>query len=343
MWGIPPYRLPRDILRWEIQQIIDLGVHVRLNTTVGRDVPFEDILQKYDSVFLGIGAQNDLPMNLPNEDKPGVLNGMKLLRQMNLGEKVDLGKRLLVIGGGNVSVDVARTAHRLGCEKVIIAYRREEIDMPAYPEEIGEAKKEGIEFYFLLAPEKIVVEKGRAAGVVFRKMKMDEFTKWGRRKPVPVEYETVTIMADQIVTAIGQQIDTEFAGEMAGQFMNHRQRIAVEPYTMETSHPRVFAGGDAVLGPATVIEAVAHGKNAARQMDRKLMGEDRLARLQGLTQFEYSMNPPDNEEPIPRADILTIPPRERACNFREVVMCLDDQCAVMEAKRCLRCDIREGV
>ncbi len=343
MWGIPPYRLPRNILNWEIQQIIDLGVDVRLNTAVGKDVPFEDLLKEYDSLFLGIGAQNDLPMNLKNEDKPGVLNGMKLLRQMNLGEKVDLGKRLLVIGGGNVSVDVARTAHRLGCEKVIIAYRREQIDMPAYPEEISEAMKEGIEFYFLLAPEKIVVKNGRAAGMVFRKMKMDEFTKWGRRKPVPVEYETVTIMADHIVTAIGQQIDTEFAGKMADKFMNHRQRIEVNPYTMETNHPRVFAGGDAVLGPATVIEAVAHGKNAARQIDRNLMGEDRMERLKNLNKFEYSMHPPDNQDPIPRAELLTIPASERVCNFREVVLCLDDQCAVMEAKRCLRCDIREDV
>ncbi len=342
MWGIPPYRLPREILRWEIQHIIDLGVHVRLNTAVGRDVAFDEVLKKFDSVFLGIGAQNDLPMNLENEDKPGVLNGMKLLRQMNLGEKVDLGNRILIIGGGNVSVDVARTAHRLGCEKVIIAYRREQVDMPAYPEEISEAQKEGIEFYFLVAPEKIIVEKGRAVGVVFRKMKMDEFTKWGRRKPVPVEYETVTIMADRIVTAIGQQIDATFAGDMADQLLDHRQRISVDPYSMMTSHPKIFAGGDAVLGPATVIEAVAHGKNAARQMDIRLMGEDRLERLENLTQFEYSMNPPNNEDPMPRADMLTIPASEREDNFREVVLCLDDQCAVMEAKRCLRCDIREG-
>ena len=342
MWGIPPYRLPRDVLRWEIQQIIDLGIHVRLNTAVGRDVAFDDILQTFDSVFLGIGAQNDLPMNLENENLPGILNGMKLLRQMNLEEKVDLGNRLLVIGGGNVSVDVARTALRLGCEKVIIAYRREEVDMPAYPEEITEAKKEGIEFYFLLAPEKIIVEDGRAAGMVFRKMRMDEFTKWGRRKPVPVEYETVTIMADNIVTAIGQQIDIDFAGEKASDFMDYKQRIAVNQYSMQTSHPKVYAGGDAVLGPATVIEAVAHGKNAARQMDMKLMGEDRLSRLQRITHIEYSMQPPDNQHVLPRADLLTMPARERACNFKEVVLCLDDQCAIMEARRCLRCDIREG-
>ena len=341
MWGIPSYRLPRDVLQWEIQQIIDLGVKVKLNTHVGKDVKFDEILNKYDSVFLGIGAQKDLPLGLENEDKPGILNGMQLLRKMNLEEKVDLGKRILVIGGGNVSVDLARTALRMGCEKVIIAYRREEVDMPAYPEEIDEAKKEGIEFYFLVAPEKIIVENGKATGVVFRKMKMDEFTKWGRRKPVPVDYETVTIMADNIVTAIGQQIDVDFTGEIAGKIMDYRKRVAVDQFTMETAHPNVFAGGDAVLGPATVIQAVAHGKNAARQIDIKLMGEDRLRKLQYMTPYEYSMEPPKNEHNIPRADFQTISVKERVCNFKEVVTCLDDECAVREAKRCLRCDIRE--
>lgn len=341
MWGIPPYRLPREVLQWEIGQIVDMGIDVRLNTQVGRDVSFKELRESHDTVFLGIGAQNDLPLNLRNEDKPGILNGMQLLRQLNLKEKVDLGSRILIIGGGNVSVDLARSVLRLGCEKVIVAYRREEIDMPAYPEEISEAKKEGVEFYFLVAPERIIVEEGKATGVVFRKMKMDEFTKWGRRQPVPVEYETVTIMADQIVTAIGQVIDLSLAGKKAAGMVDHRGRIAVDSYSMETSLPGVFSGGDAVLGPATVIEAVAHGKNAARQMDIKMMGEDRLARLQRMTPCEYSMEPPDNERVMPRTDMLTLPVKERVCNFREVVLCLDDQCAIMEAKRCMRCDIRE--
>lgn len=339
-WGIPPYRLPRDILKREIQMILDLGIDVELNTTIGKDVKFDDLMEEYDGIYLGIGAQKDVPLNLENEDLPQVLNGMELLKKMNLGEDVELGDRLLVIGGGNVSVDVARTAKRLGCKKVIVAYRREELDMPAYPEEISEAKKEGIEFYFLVSPERIIKEDDKATGVVFRKMQMDEFSRWGRRKPVPVEYETVSIMADNIVTAIGQQVEDTFY-EKSETMIDYRKRIEVDKFSMETSVPNVFAGGDAVLGPATLIEAVAHGKNAARQIDIKLVGRDTLSELQQKTPYEYSMEIPDNEHKIPRAALQTIAAKEREGNFNEVVMCLDDECAIREAKRCLRCDIIE--
>ncbi len=341
-WGIPEYRLPRDVLDWEIQQIIDLSVNVELNTSVGKDISFGEIKDEHDAVFLGIGAQNDRSLNLENEDKPGILKGMELLDKVNKGEEIDLGDRILIVGGGNVAVDMARTANRLGCEKVIIAYRREEVDMPAYPEEIEEAKKEGIEFHFLLSPEEIIVEDGRATGMVFTKTKMGEYTKWGRRKPVPVEYEKVIFKADNIITAIGQEVDTSFAEELADELTDERgRRVKVDPYTMETSQPKIFAGGDAVLGPATVIEAVGHGKKAAKEIDVELMGEERMEKLQSINTYEYSMEAPDNEHYIPRAELQSTPSEERKGNFKEVIQCMDRDCAVKEAKRCLRCDISE--
>ncbi len=341
-WGIPKYRLPRDVLDWEIQQILDLNVDVEMNTSVGKDIPFDDVLDDHDAVFLGVGAQKDRALNMENEDKPGILKGMDILEKMNRGEEVELGDRILIVGGGNVAVDMARTAKRMGCEEIIIAYRREEVDMPAYPEEVEEAKKEGIEFNFLLSPEEIIVEDGKATGMVFTKTKMGEYTKWGRRKPVPVDYEKVIFKADNIITAIGQEIDMSFAEDLADKITDERgRRLKVNPYTMETDHPDVFAGGDAVLGPATVIEAVGHGKKAAKEIDARLMGEDRLEELQSINTYEYSMEPPDNEHYIPRAEYQSIPVEERSGNFEEVIVCMDRECAVKEAKRCLRCDISE--
>jgi len=341
-WGIPKYRLPRDVLDWEIQQILDLGVDAKLNTSVGKDVPFDDLLEEQDAIFLGVGAQNDRALNLEKEDEPGILKGVELLEKINRGEEIELGDRILIVGGGNVAVDMARNAKRMGCEKIIIAYRREEIDMPAYPEEIEEAKKEGIEFHFLLSPEEILIEDGRAAGMVFTKTVMGDFTKWGRRKPEPVDYEKVVFKADNIITAIGQVIDTSFAEDLADKLTNEwGTRLKVDPYTMETEQPNVFAGGDAVLGPATVIEAVAHGKKAAKEIDARLMGHDRLEELQSINEYEYSMTAPDNEHYIPRSELQSIPVEERSCNFKEVIMCMDRECAVKEAKRCLRCDISE--
>ena len=340
-WGIPEYRLPKDIVQKEIQGILDLGINAKLNTKVGKDVKLEDLVKEYKAIYLAVGAQRDVPFNLENEKLPGVLNGIELLTDINSGKKVDLGKRILVIGGGNVAVDVARSALRLGLEKVIVAYRREEVDMPAYPEEIAEAKKEGIEFHFLVAPEKLLVEGGKISGVVFREMRMDEFTKWGRRQPVPVEYETVTIMADRVIAAIGQAVDPAFAGTFENELIDHGQRIAVNPHSMETRHPKIWAGGDAVLGPATIIEAVAHGKQSAREIDMFLSGQDQFLKLRKMRDYTYSMEVPNNEGRIPRGDLLMIPPKERKCNFKEVIICLDDECAHREAMRCLRCDLRE--
>ncbi len=342
-WGIPEYRLPRDILDWEIQQIIDLGVNVKLDTSVGKDISFNEVLDTHDSIFLGIGAHKDISLGLENSDVLGILEGMKLLEKVNKGEEVELGNTVLIIGGGNVSVDMARTARRLGCERVIVAYRREEVDMPAYPEEVEEAKREGVDFKFLLSPEEIIVEGGKAAGMVFTKTEMGEYTKEGRRKPMPLEYEKTVLMADTIITAIGQEIDKSFAEDLVDELTDEENRLLeVDSLTMKTNHPKIFAGGDAVLGPSTVIEAVSHGKKAAKEIDAELMGEDRMEELRSINDYDYSMEERDNEQYIPRAELQSLSVEERKDNFKEVIKCMDRETAVGEAERCLRCDIGKG-
>jgi NADH-quinone oxidoreductase subunit F len=341
-WAIPIYRLPPKALDRDIQNIVDQGVEVKLKIRVGTDVKLSELAKEYDAVFVGVGAQRDQRLGLDGEDLPGMHHGLKLLADANAGRKPQLGKTLLVIGGGNVAVDVARISKRLGVQKVIICYRRERGDMPAYTEECDAAWAEGIEFHFLVAPEKLLVKNGRAVGAVFRKMKIGPYDKYGRRKPEPTD-ETIEVHADSIVTAIGQAVDPAFADGMP-ELVGKRGVIAVDEYTMASSNPKVFAGGDAATGPASVIEAIAQGKEAARNIGLMLTGKDHMKELRRKSKFKYSMRAPKNDEKMERAHPSELKAQERACTFDEVVACMDMACAGKEAKRCLRCDImsKEG-
>ncbi|MDD4308479.1 MAG: NADH-quinone oxidoreductase subunit NuoF [Thermoplasmata archaeon] len=342
-WAIPTYRLPHRYLDADIKNILDQGVEAKLNCRVGKDVHLSDLERDYDAVFLGVGAQADQSLGLEGENLPGIIHGLKLLRQANEGKNPALGKTLLVIGGGNVAVDVARTAKRMGVSKVIICYRREKDDMPAYTEECDAAWHEGIEFHFLVAPEKVIVKDGRAVGIQFRKNKMGKYDKWGRRKPERLE-ETIDVLADTIVTAIGQSIETDFATGFPGAITDKKGRISADKYTLATKSPKVFAGGDAVTGPSSVIGAIGQGKGAARNIDRMLSGEDHFPELKALSKIKYGMVAPKNEEQMVRQKPSELLAAERTCSFDEVVLCMDDECAQKEAKRCFRCDImsKEG-
>ncbi len=334
-YGIPKYRLPHEIIDKEIQDIIDLGVVAKTNTSVGKDITMETLLNDNDAVYLAIGAQKDTKLGLEGEELPGVLPGLQLLKEMNSGKSVDLGQSILVIGGGNVAIDVARTAIRMGT-KVTVCYRREEDDMPAYDEEIEHCREEGVEYHFLVAPEKLIVEGGKVVGAVFRKNVMGDFTKWGRRSPVATD-ETVEIRADRVVNAIGQQLDTDFAGGM--NIVGDSRWIPVEGTGSSAWFPKIFAGGDAVTGPASVIDVVADGKRAARNIDLFLGGNDRLAQLEKMNNTNYSNVEPDNAEPMQRQGVKELNADDRTCGFEEVVMCMDPECAKKEASRCLRCDL----
>ena len=263
-WGIPEYRLPRDVLKQEIQDILDTGVELHTDARVGRDFTFEELLEDHHAVYVAIGAQKSMRLNAEGEDTQGVHGAVEMLSMINQGEKVDIGKRVVVIGGGNSAVDAARTAMRLGASKVIIAYRRERKDMPALPEEIEAALNEGIELKELVAPVRILQKDGRVSGVELCRMELGEFDKSGRKKPKPVEGRKLKIKADMVISAVSQEAELEFLEGC--DVRTYGNRIHVNRL-LGTDNPRVWAGGDVVTGPSMVIDAISAGQKAARSID----------------------------------------------------------------------------
>jgi NADH-quinone oxidoreductase subunit F len=337
-YGIPRYRLPEEILDREIDDILDLGVSVLNNCSVGKDVSISELLDRYDAIYLAVGAQRDSMLALGGPEHPHVHHGLKILREINNGGKARLGDDVLVLGGGNVAIDVARSLLRLG-HRVTVCYRRDKADMPAYREEIEAAEEEGVEFRFLISPEKIVDSKGDVISVRFKRMRMENFTPSGRRKFEPTR-KTVVIQTNNVVAAIGQRLDLSFAKELNSEIIDQFAHVMADKHTLATYHERIFAGGDAVLGPASVIEAIAHGKQAARSIDAFLSGTDHYPELKELSRITYSMDEPrDNDRRMSRQRSRELVVGDRIGSFDEVVKCLDDECSIKEAGRCLRCDL----
>ena len=272
--GIPDYRLPKDILDQEINNILRLGVELKTDTALGRDFTLDELQEEgYKAIFLGIGCHVGKPLGIDNEDADGVIQGVEFLRRQNLGDSLTVGKRLAVIGGGNVAIDVACTARRLGSE-VTIVYRRSREEMPAFAHEIEQAMCEGVEIVYLAAPLKAVTGKdGKVMGLICQKMELGEPDASGRRKPVPIEGATFELPVDMIVPAIGQEA-AQNALEACGVKTSRWGTIEVNEVTYETSRPGVFAGGDVHTGPWIAIEAVGGGIEAAESIDRYLKGED---------------------------------------------------------------------
>lgn len=266
--GIPEFRLPRDILDFEIEGIRKLGVEMK------GEHPFRfegngTALHKlgFQAAFLSIGAHSTLALNIPGEKLKGVLPGVEFLRQMNLRKSISIGKQVAVIGGGNVALDVARSAIRLGAELVEVYYRRSRAEMPAIPDEVDEAIREGIRIHFLAAPVRIIGRGERAIGIDCLRTKLGEKDSAGRRIPVPIEGSHFRVRADTIVAAIGQKIPSRALKE----FDTHPDgRIRVDPESGETSMRGVFAGGDVVTGPGWAIDAIAAGKKGARAIHQFL-------------------------------------------------------------------------
>ncbi|HIC94943.1 MAG TPA: FAD-dependent oxidoreductase, partial [Anaerolineae bacterium] len=256
--GIPEHRLPKDVLRREIEAIEELGVEIRLNTPVGRDggPGLDELRREYDALFIAVGAHKSRRLGVSGEDLEGVLHGVDFLHRVNLGEDVALGRRVIVVGGGDVAVDSAMVARRLGAQQVTILYRRSRAEMPAHPWEVEEAEEEGIAFHFLASPVRVLGEKGRVVGLECVRMELGEPDESGRRRPIPIPGSEFTVEADTVIVAIGQAVDASFL-EAGGWELGRGGRIAVDPLTLATGVPGVFAGGDAVTGPATVIEAIA--------------------------------------------------------------------------------------
>ena len=273
--GIPEYRLPRNILQTEIKAILDLGVELKLNCHIGKDIQFDDLQKKFKAIFIGVGCHHSLKLNVPGEgDLEGVIDAITFLRGINMVKQVELGGKLLVIGGGNAAIDCARMALRLGCEEVSILYRRSREEMPAYPQEVEETLQEGIEIEFLTAPVRIIGVNGRVTGVECMRMHLGEPDASGRRRPLPLKGSEFGLEADVVVTAIGQTPDLGFLSENLGMALSRKNLIEVDPRTAATNLSGVFAGGDVASGPRTVVEAVAYGKRAAKSIDLYLKRED---------------------------------------------------------------------
>lgn len=280
MYGIPEFRLPKSLVQQEIQTIIDLGVKVEKNVIVGKSIDIEDLLEDegFEAVFIGSGAGLPRFMNIPGENLNGVYSSNEFLTRVNLMKAYDypnnhtpvrIGKRVAVIGGGNVAMDAARTAKRLGAEEVHIIYRRSMEELPARLEEVHHAKEEGIIFDLLNNPVEIHGEEGHVTGITCVKMELGEPDQSGRRRPVEIDGSEFTMALDNVVIAIGQTPNPLLTAASEGLETNERGCIAVNDETMETTMPGVYAGGDAVTGAATVILAMGAGKKAASTIIRK--------------------------------------------------------------------------
>jgi heterodisulfide reductase subunit A len=266
--GIPEFRLPRDILKMEIDGIRDLGVEMKTDHPFhfdGNGKTFQKL--GFNAAFLSIGAHRSLRLSIPGERLQGVLLGLECLRDINLGKRIKMGGKVAVIGGGNVAVDVARSALRLGGEAIEIYYRRSRKEMPAIPEEVDGAIREGVKIHFLASPIKIIGREGKAIGMDCVRMRLSEPDERGRRRPIPIEGSNFRVSADTIISAIGQRVDRKLLKEFD---MNRDGTIRVNLETYETSVKGVFAGGDVVTGPGWAIDAIAAGKKGAESIRQYL-------------------------------------------------------------------------
>ncbi len=341
--GIPDYRLPSDILDNEIDYIIKHGIEVKTGVRFGSELSFEDLRKDgFSAIFLGIGAHDSIQMQIPGEDKAeSVIDAVTFLREVNLGKREAPGKQVIVIGGGNVAIDAARVVKRLGAEKVTVVYRRSEEEMPAYEEEITGAKEEGIDISFLTAPVRIKSDNGKVTGFECIRTELGPPDASGRRRPVPVEGSEFVIPCDAVIPAIGQKIDVAWAKGEPELELTSRNTFKVNSYTLQTSVPDVFAAGDAVTGPATVVEAVAAGHKAVGAIHQYLSGED----LELYAEQLEVETPPGNEwkqipEDVENADRVVsehMDPVQRAANFDEVDRNFSEEKAKLEAARCVDC------
>ncbi len=348
--GIPPYRQPREVLKREIGIISDLGVTVEYDSRLGRHFTIQDLFNRgFKSVFLGVGSHKSIPLGIEGEDKGirGVFpGGIDLLRDINLGRDVQIGENVVIVGGGNTAIDCSRTCLRLGAARVSIVYRRTEAEMPADPEEVEDARDEGVHFYFLTQPVEIVRDNGQMTGLKCLRMELGEPDSSGRRRPVPIEGSEFILETDTLIPAIGQTSNLDFVSPEDRIEITRRQTLKVDPKTMMTTRPGVFAAGDAVSGPLTVVHALAGGKRAAKMIHKYLeCGEcvlseddwmaDLIANIEKDSGVLVTARTPGREGghvTHVKRDV-----QERVTNFLEVDSGFTQRSSFIEASRCLRC------
>ena len=337
--GIPDYRLPPTVLDREIGLITRLGVEMIFNTALGKDFTLDDLFaQGFAAIYLAIGAHRSQGLNIPGEDAAGVIPGVQFLRCANLGELSGIKGRVIIVGGGDVAIDTARVALRLGAAKVSILYRRTRHEMPARTREIEDALAEGIDIQYLTAPSRVFTKDGIVTGLQCLRMELGVPDESGRKRPVPVPGSDFTIEADLIIPAIGQTPDSSFLAEHEELSLNRNGTLETDPVTFATNREGVFAGGDAQTGPWIAISAVAQGKEAALSISRYLKGEDQAAGRQPAAASQEHFSPlPDNLQLQPRAEMSTISMARRRSGFEEVELGLTEAQARAEALKCLNC------
>jgi NADPH-dependent glutamate synthase beta subunit-like oxidoreductase len=334
-YALPEYRLPKAVLDSELQLIRGVGVKFQFNKALGRNLALAKLGSDHDAVFLALGTWQELDLRVPGETLKGVHHALGFLKSVALSKDAKIGKQVVVVGGGNAAIDAARTALRLGA-KVTIAYRRAKEDMPAIIEETEQALEEGANLVCLAAPVRVLGPKGTVTGLEVAKTVLGKFDSKGRRKPVVTD-EKYTIPCDTIILAIGEKADAGLMKKL-GLELDKWGSIHVNPWTLQSSHPKVYAGGDLVTGAANVTSAMALGKKAAATIDKQLMGADRFRHLWPKLKYDNSI-PPDSQGG-PRNVAAVLPYEQRRRSFDEVSRTFDEWPAKAEALRCLRCDVK---
>ena len=334
-YGIPSYRLPRDVLSQEISIVKNLGVEIVNGKHIEK--PSELLSQGFSAVFIGTGASSSRKLRIEGEDAKGVYHALEFLNDFNMEKKFNLGKRVAVIGGGNAAIDSARVALRLGVSEVLIVYRRSKEEMPAIPSEIEDAEHEGVQIHILSSPVKIIEESGKAKALQCIKMELGAPDSSGRRRPEPIPDSEFEIDVDSIIVAIGQGIDADdYFSDIE---YTEWGLIQADPISSQTSVEGVFAGGDAVSGPATVVWAVGAGKKAAHAIDLFLKGED-VPKLKATPPIVASVAADKAQaKEGQRAIMPTLDPEQRKTSFDEVELGFEEGMATAEASRCINCSI----
>jgi len=345
--GIPDYRLPRPVLRREADLVALLGVEIRYNTEAGKAITLGDVKKEYAAIFIGVGAQGSMPMGVKGEDAgyKGFIPGVQYLYSINKGQDpYPEGRRVAVVGGGNVAIDCVRSSFRIGKEDVNLLYRRTRKEMPADAVEIHDAEEEQVRFEYLCAPTKIIEDKGRVKGVECIRMELGEPDESGRRRPVPIKGSEFVVDTDILIPAIGQRVDLSFIEEKDGIKATKWSTVAADDETFQTSQPGILSAGDCVTGPDVLVRAAGNARLAAEMIDLYLQGkqveasdDERLERL--MAQIGVY----DSEENIgiiagmKREQLEMLPPDTRKWTFDEAEKGLPTDAAMREAARCLRC------
>jgi NADPH-dependent glutamate synthase beta subunit-like oxidoreductase/ferredoxin len=345
LMGVPAFRLPREAIEMDVRLVERLGVTFVFDTQIGVDIAFEDLQRDYDAIAICAGAMNPVYLDIPGADLDGVLYGVDFMKKANLGEVVEVGQNVVVVGGGYTAMDCARTSLRFGADNVTIAYRRTRSELVVDEEELGETELEGVNMDFLVSPIELLGEDGKLQQIRFIRNKLGEPDASGRRSPVPIPGSEFTLPCDTIIPAVSQAADLSFL-PVESSFEVNRGRIKVDPATYATNVRGVFACGDFVTGPTTMIESAGHGKKAAYAIDRYLDGRTDVTvtpNVKITSSWRHEM--PELYDVLPRQHIPMLqvtsrmPSTDPAVNFTTPVeLGYDATAAVAESTRCLMCN-----